>query len=92
MPGMYIPGFSTLHPLFPRFLSPNLFLYFNPTLQINASLLWSYYGLWALSYPEVTSLMISCDEVDQQECSSADLEPEKNRPAYSTQPWYYCPQ
>ena len=34
--------------------SQNLFLYFNP----NVSWLWHYIGVWALSNPEVTSLMI----------------------------------
>ena len=34
--------------------SQNLFLYFNP----NVSWLWHYIGVWALSHPEVTSLMI----------------------------------
>jgi len=38
--------------------SPILFVYFDPTLQINASWLWHYIGVWALSHPEVTSLMI----------------------------------
>ena len=65
-------------PTIPKIFVPKFIPLFQPNTPNQCFLAMELYGLWALSYPEVASLMIiSCDELDQQDCSSADLEPDK---------------
>ena len=65
-----------IHPLFPTNYSPNLILYFNPVLQINASCMVMALYRSVGFIPSRSNITDDCDEADKQDCSSADLEPD----------------
>ena len=65
-----------IHPLFPTDYSPNLVLYFNPILQINASCMVMALYRSVGFIPSRSNITDDCDEADKQDCSSADLEPD----------------